>query len=80
MSTITVQVSHSNGATGYVTLSERLTTTHLHDDYYVAQLLERLTWAIADAEALEAQRSGQAHGRSSARRRRIPAHKTGTPA
>lgn len=78
MSTITVQVSRPNGTPGHVTLSERVTTTHLQDDYYAAQLLERLTWAVADAEALEEQRSGQARRRSTARRRRIPARKTAT--
>jgi hypothetical protein len=42
-------------APGHTTLSERIAAAHLFDDHYAAQLIERLTWAAADAEALEAQ-------------------------
>jgi hypothetical protein len=37
-----------------MTLSERIVAAHLDDDHYRNQLIERITWAAADAEALEA--------------------------
>ena len=42
----------ASGAEG-MTLSERILASHLDDDHYRVQLLERLSWAAADAEALE---------------------------
>ena len=36
-----------------VTLDERVQTIHVSDRYASAQLLERLTWAIEDAERVE---------------------------
>jgi hypothetical protein len=50
MPKITVQADQS----GEMLLSERVVAAHLDDDHYAAQLLERLNWAAADAEALEA--------------------------
>jgi hypothetical protein len=38
-----------------MTLSERIAAAHLLDDHYAAHLIERLTWAAADAEGIEAQ-------------------------
>lgn len=38
---------------GRVTLSERVVATHLDDEHYAAQLIERLAWAAIDAEHLE---------------------------
>ena len=36
------------------TLSENVIPSELHDDHYLSQLIERLGWALVDAEALEA--------------------------
>jgi hypothetical protein len=37
-----------------ITLSERLVAENLESGHYAAQLVERITWATQDAEALEA--------------------------
>jgi hypothetical protein len=55
MPKITV-IADRSGEPGQMTLSERIVSAHMDDDHYAAQLLERLAWAAADAEALEAQR------------------------
>jgi hypothetical protein len=54
MPRITVQTDQS-GEPGEMTLRERIVAAHLVDDHYAAQLIERLAWATADAEAIEAQ-------------------------
>ena len=54
MPKITVQ-AEPGGELAQMTLSERVLAEHLGDGHYAAQLLERLAWAAADAEALEAQ-------------------------
>jgi hypothetical protein len=36
-----------------MTFNERIVAEHLADTHYASQLLERLSWAAADAEALE---------------------------
>jgi hypothetical protein len=44
---------------GAVTLSEKLVTTNLEDDDYAAKLVERVGWAVVDAESADsASRSG----------------------
>jgi hypothetical protein len=53
MARITVQAVHANGELRRSTLSERIVAENLASDHYAAQLLERLSWATADAEALE---------------------------
>jgi hypothetical protein len=53
MPTIIVQANRSDSDAGRVTLSERLLATHLQDDHYATQLIERLAWAATDAEQLE---------------------------
>lgn len=53
MPRITVEAVHSDGKPRRWTLSERIVAENLDSDHYVAQLLERLIWATADAEALE---------------------------
>jgi len=53
MPTIIVQANHSDADAARVTLSERVLATHLQDDHYAAQLVQRLTWAVSDAERLE---------------------------
>ena len=35
------------------TLSENVIPSELHDDHYIAQLIQRLGWALVDAEAIE---------------------------
>lgn len=37
------------------TLSETVIPSRLHDDHYIDQLVQRLGWALVDAEDLEAQ-------------------------
>ena len=54
MPRIIVEALHTNGEPRRWTLSERVLTANLASDHYVYQLLERLTWATADAEGLEA--------------------------
>jgi hypothetical protein len=51
MPKITVQADHPNAQ---MTLSERIAAAHLLDHHYAAQLIERVTWAAADAERIEA--------------------------
>lgn len=53
MPKIIVQATRSDGDACRVTLSERVVATHLQDDHYAAQLVERLAWAAIDAERLE---------------------------
>ena len=53
MPRITVEAVHSDGKPRRWTLSERIVAENLDSDHYVAQLLQRLIWATADAEALE---------------------------
>jgi hypothetical protein len=55
MARITVQAVDADGEPRQWTLSERIVAANLDSDHYVAQLIERLSWATADAEALEAQ-------------------------
>ena len=67
MPKIIVQANQSDGDSGRVTLSERVVATDLHDEHYAAQLTERLTWAITDAERLETPTDGEtadAHDRA----------------
>ena len=53
MPKIIVQANQSDNDAGRVTLSERVVATHLQDDHYATQLIERLAWAAIDAEELE---------------------------
>jgi len=52
MPKIIVQADQSDDRP-HVTLTARIVATHLHDGHYARQLIERLSWAAADAEALE---------------------------
>jgi len=38
-----------------VMLDERIATSDLTSDYFAAQLIQRIGWALADAEATERQ-------------------------
>jgi hypothetical protein len=53
MPRITVRAVHADGESRRWTLSERIVTENLDSNHYVTQLIERLSWATADAEALE---------------------------
>jgi hypothetical protein len=50
MPTIIIQ---SNQKSAQVTLTERVLAANLDSPHYRMQLIERLAWAIADAEELE---------------------------
>ncbi len=39
------------------TLSENVIPSELHDDQYLSQLIQRLGWALVDAEDIEAARA-----------------------
>jgi hypothetical protein len=53
MPRITVKAVDADGEPRRWTLSERIVTDNLASDHYTAQLIERLRWATAEAEALE---------------------------
>jgi hypothetical protein len=43
---------------GALTLVERTVPVDLHDEHYIAQVIERLSWALIDAERLESHTNG----------------------
>src|SRR5579875_1185077 len=55
MPKIIVQAHPDGDGRGQVTLAERVVTDNLDSPHYTAQLLERLAWATADAEAIESE-------------------------
>jgi hypothetical protein len=59
MPKIIVQANQSDADADRVTLTERVVASHLQDEHYAAQLIERLTWAAIDAERLELPEDGQ---------------------
>ena len=59
MPTIIIRANQSDTDADRVTLNERVVATHLQDDHYAAQLIERLTWAAIDAERLESSTDGE---------------------
>ena len=67
MPKIIVYANQPDSDAGRVTLSERVVATHLQDDHYATQLIERLAWAAIDAERLESptdrQDADKHHGR-----------------
>jgi hypothetical protein len=54
MPTIIVQAHAPGGTAGALTFVERALPVDLHDPHYTAQLVERIGWALDDAERLEA--------------------------
>jgi hypothetical protein len=54
MPKIIVQVQTADGKPGEVTLAERVVPADAQSDHYLAQLVERIGWALLDAEDLEA--------------------------
>jgi hypothetical protein len=55
MPRIIVQTVSSEGEPRRWTLAERIVSANSDSEYYMAQLIDRLAWATADAEALESQ-------------------------
>jgi hypothetical protein len=55
MPQIIVQAHTPDGTLGAVTLAERAVPTEQQNDHYIVQLIERVGWAIIDAEQLESQ-------------------------
>ncbi len=53
MARITIHAVHADGEPRRWTLSERIAAENLDSEHYITQLLERVRWATADAEALE---------------------------
>ena len=53
MPRIIIKADPPGGENADLTLSEHVVAANLNDPHYGAQLLERLTWATADAEELE---------------------------
>jgi hypothetical protein len=53
MPQIIVRTCSRNGKVGEATLTERAVPTEQHNDHYIAQLIERIGWALIDAERLE---------------------------
>jgi hypothetical protein len=53
MARIIVQAVRRDGKPRRWTLSERIVGDNLAGEHYATQLLERLSWATADADALE---------------------------
>ena len=57
MPQIIVQAHALDGRPGVVTMAERVVPTGHQNDHYIAQLIERVGWAVLDAERLESQAS-----------------------
>ena len=53
MARIIVTTEQSNQPDAPVLLDERVCSEHLSDDHAAAQLIERLGWAVTDAEQAE---------------------------
>jgi hypothetical protein len=54
MPTIIVQADNRQGRPAAITLSERLIPADAQSEHYLSQLVERVGWALLDAEELEA--------------------------
>lgn len=54
MPTIIVQANTAADDSVRLTLVERAVPVELHSSHYLEQLLERLSWALRDAEHVEA--------------------------
>ena len=72
MPRLLVTTDPSTHAGTAVLLDEQVQAVHLSDDHSATQLIERLGWAIGDAEAAEHARSGRSPRRP-ARREPKPA-------
>jgi hypothetical protein len=54
MPTITVHADNRQGQPTAITLTERLIPADVQSEHYLNQLVERVGWALLDAEELEA--------------------------
>ena len=54
MPTIIIHANTAHDDPLRVTFVERAVPVRLHDSHYLGQLVERLSWALLDAERLEA--------------------------
>lgn len=54
MPTIIVQADNRQGQPASITLTERLIPADVQNEHYLSQLVERVGWALLDAEELEA--------------------------
>lgn len=55
MPQIIVRAYTRDGKVGAVTLAERAVPTEQHNAHYIEHLIERVGWALIDAERLESQ-------------------------
>jgi hypothetical protein len=62
MPTIIIRADDSHGDRGTATLVERAIPVDLHNQHYVERLIERVAWALQDAEKLESRVNGGASG------------------
>ncbi|MGH2865175.1 MAG: hypothetical protein ACRDJX_08005 [Solirubrobacteraceae bacterium] len=60
-----------------VLLDEQVRSVHLSTDHAAAQLVERLAWAVSDAERAEVQRATRSAGLHTRRSSRVPASRSG---
>ena len=82
MPRIIIQADALDGESAGVTLTERVVAANLDSSHYTAQLIERLAWATADAEAIESRAPRMSQrprgaGRSEAM---VPPARMGSPA
>ena len=54
MPVIIVRPDNGEDSREVFTLSENVIPSELHDDHYLLQLIQRLGWALVDAEDIEA--------------------------
>jgi hypothetical protein len=59
---IIVRPDNSEDSRDVFTLSESVIPSELHDDHYLSQLIQRLGWALVDAEDIEAELGSGAVG------------------
>jgi hypothetical protein len=80
MARITIEAVHGDGQPRRWTLSERVVAANLDSDHYITQLVERLSWATADAEALERDSAPRRANPSDMRERPVPVPVVAPPA
>jgi hypothetical protein len=80
MPRIIVQAIDADGEPRRWTLSERIVAENLDSEHHAAQLMQRLAWATADAEALESRSQGTDADSQTARGARPVRTRGDTPA
>jgi hypothetical protein len=73
MPQIIIQANPPGEQSADVTLQERVVAAHFDSPHYAAQLIERLAWATADAEAIESQPRRRPAGNRRSASRATPA-------